>query len=392
LTAVWAASFENEAKNWFMKTVRVLQFISPAGFYGAEMWILALAKSLDPSQVYCSLAVTEESVEQDLTLFDRYLKLKLGAHRIRMNGRFDFRSIAKLWALMKDGQFDILHTHGYKSDLLGLVSARMAGVKTVATPHGFDNARDIKLRAFIRLGCMALRHFDRVVPLSEELMADMQRIKVPAYKTRLIRNGVDLQEVLSENRRVTEPVFISNGEKRIGYVGQVAYRKNLGAMIDAFDLFYHDHKNIRLLIIGEGRMRDALQSKAKMLASADRIEFLGYRSDRLRFVKELDLFCMTSSLEGIPRCMMEAMAMGVPVAAFDIPGVDKLIMHEKTGLLAPYGDIAALKKCWERILFNDEFAKKLAENGKKHIQDNFSAKRMADEYTALYQEMIMNRP
>jgi glycosyltransferase involved in cell wall biosynthesis len=375
-----------------MKTVRVLQFISPAGFFGAEMWILALAKSLDPTRVRCSLAVTEESAEQDLTLFDRYMKLGLDAHKISMNGRFDLRSVARLKSLMQDEQIDVLHTHGYKSDILGLVSARLAGVKTVATPHGFENVRDIKLRAFIRLGCLALRYFDRVVPLSEELMTDMRRIGVLPHKTRLIRNGVDLEEISREENRVSPPISTATNEMKIGYVGQVAFRKNLGAMIDVFDLFYRDHKDARLLIIGEGKMRGELQGKAKKLASRDRIDFLGYRTDRLRLVKELDLFCMTSSLEGIPRCMMEAMALGVPIAAFDIPGVDKLVIHEKTGLLAPFGDTEALKDCWERILFDGDLAEKLANNGKKHIENNFSAERMAEEYTALYQEMVMGQP
>jgi glycosyltransferase involved in cell wall biosynthesis len=373
------------------KPINVLQFICPAGFFGAEMWILALAKHLDPKKVNCRLAVTHESAGQNLELYRRFKELGLQADKIGMKGRFDIRGLYGLVNLLKKDRIDIINTHGYKSDIMGLLAAWMTGIKTVATPHGFENAKDFKLQAFIKLGCIALRYFDSVTPVSEELMADMNRIGLTGHKNRLIRNGVDLQEVYSEKSRVSEPVSCSNYEKKIGYVGQIAYRKNLDAMIDAFDLLYRDHKNVRLLLIGDGKMRNELQSKASKLACADRIEFLGFRNDRLRFVKELDLFCMTSSLEGIPRCMMEAMAMGVPVVAFDIPGVDKLIIHETTGLMAPYGDIAALKKCWERILFNGDLAEKLAENGKKHIEDNFSAKRMAEEYTALYQEMIMNR-
>jgi glycosyltransferase involved in cell wall biosynthesis len=135
-------------------------------------------------------------------------------------------------------------------------------------------------------------------------------------------------------------------------------------------------------------MRKELENFSGSLDSSEKIEFWGYRNDRLRIEKGMDLFCMTSSLEGIPRCMMEAMAMGIPVAAFDIPGVDRLIVHEKTGLLAPFGNIEALKNCWERLLFDETFSADIAKNGRNHVLENFSGRRMAAEYTELFNEML----
>lgn len=216
----------------------------------------------------------------------------------------------------------------------------------------------------------------------------MVRIGVPEPKTRLIRNGVDLQEVNQEMDRPGEPNFRSITEKSIGYVGQLSHRKNLGAMIDAFDLLCRDHDNLRLVLVGDGPKRIELEKKASALECGDRIMFLGFRSDRLRVIRELDLFCMTSSLEGIPRSLMESMAIGVPVAAFDIPGVEELVVDGETGLLAPFGDIQALKGCWERLLFNKELASTLAKNAQAHVTREFSAKRMAEEYTQLYREMV----
>ncbi len=368
--------------------INVLQFICPSGLFGAEMWILALAKYLNPDEVSCRLAVSDETANQNLELFNRFSQLGLSAHKIRMRGRFDFRAIARLAALLRDERIDVLHTHGYKADSLGLLSARLAGAKTLATPHGFENAKNLKLRLYYKLGCVAFRRVDLVAPLSEGLLEDMARIRVPEHKTRLIRNGVDLQEVDLEMKQPTAPRFRLAEEKVIGYVGQLSHRKNLGSMIDAFDLLCRDHTNVRLLLIGDGPQRMELQQKASTLKCGDRIEFLGYRSDRLRIVKELDLFCMTSSLEGIPRCLMEAMAMRVPVVAYDIPGVDKLILDGQTGLLVPFGDMAALRNCWGRLLFDGELSKTLAENGRRHVEKNFSAERMAAEYTQLYRELL----
>jgi glycosyltransferase involved in cell wall biosynthesis len=351
------------------------------------MWILALVKNLNPEQVTSHLAITRESPGQNIELFRRHQKLGLKSHQLKMGGRFDPRVIISLSQLIRKEKIDIIHTHGYKSDLLGLIAARLTRIKAIATPHGFENAPNRKLQAFIRIGCMALRHFDSVAPLSDDLMHDMRRIGVKQEQTQLIINGVDLDEVERERNAQRPPLYGNTQEKRIGYVGQLSHRKNVGDLIRAFDSLYSTFKQVRLLIIGDGPDRTRLIEISKSLPASDNVEFLGYRDDRLRLVKELDVFSMTSSLEGIPRGMMEAMGLGVPVAAYDIPGVNKLLIHGETGLLAPPGDIEALKRCWERILLDRDFAKTLGANGRRYIVEQFSAKRMAQEYTQLYSRL-----
>ncbi len=100
---------------------------------------------------------------------------------------------------------------------------------------------------------------------------------------------------------------------------------------------------------------------------------------------------MTSSDEGIPRCLMEAIAMGIPVAAYDIPGVDQLIRHGETGLLAPYGDREALCRHWERLLTDRPYARALAERGRDDIARRYSGKKMAERYTGLYRDLAGKR-
>ncbi|OQY57612.1 MAG: glycosyltransferase [Desulfobacteraceae bacterium 4572_88] len=372
-----------------MKKMNILQFICPTGLHGAEMWILALARNLDPEKINCHLAVTLESEDQNIEVYNRFLKLGLPGHKLEMQGRFDPKGLRKLCKLIQRENIDLIHTHGYKSDILGLIAAKITGIKTVSTPHGFENVNDFKLRMFIRLGCLMLRFFDKVAPLSEELESDMCRIGVSPEKVQMIMNGVDLDEAEAERNSQEPPLFDDPGEKRISYVGQMIYRKNIDDMIRAFDLLYKDHKNIRLLLIGDGPGRAELEEKAKASDAASKIEFLGYRTDRLKLVKESALFAMTSSLEGIPRCMMEAMAMGTPVAAYNIPGVDKLILHGETGLMAEFGQVEALKAQWEKLLFDEDFSAQMAEAGRQHVLEKFSGARMAVEYERLYQSLMV---
>ena len=376
-----------------MNKIKVLHFICPTALYGAERWILALAKNyVNHDLIDCQLAVTYEHQGKNIEVYDKFKELGLKSHMIKTQGRFDPSVIFALYRLIRDQNIDIIHTHGYKSDILGIIAARLTGIKAVATPHGFENAKDFKLQFFIWLGCLALKYFDLVAPLSEELKHDMHHLKVNKNRIRLILNGIDIDEVERERNKKQNTNYLKPAdEKLIGYVGQLSHRKNISVLLETFELLYKEHKNVRLILIGEGPQKSELEKKAKALSAGSRIEFLGYRDDRLSLVRQMDLFCMTSSLEGIPRSLMEAMAIETPVASFNIPGVDRLIINGQTGLMADFSNVQMLKLCWQRILFDKDLADKLSKNGREHILKNFSSKRMADEYTFFYKKLTTQK-
>ncbi len=369
------------------RKLNVLQFICPTGFYGAERWILALAKNLPKDLVRCDLAVTLESNSRDLELVKQYRNGFGETFEIPMNNRFDLGVIKKLVALIKERNIDIIHTHGYKSDILGVLAARKAGIKCVVTPHGFENVKDPKLRFFIWLGCKAMGFADRVVPLSPQLMEDSKRFGVKTEKLTYIQNGVDLSEV-DKQRQQENPLKSNDNEKRIGFIGQMISRKNIFDILNIFESLSAKHSDIRLIFVGDGDQRKQLEVYASKLNSFPNIEFLGFRDDRLILLQSFDLFVMTSTLEGIPRCLMEACAMGIPVAAYNIPGIDQLIEHDRTGLLATPGDKKTLETYWEKLLYDQATANVLAENARTYVNTHYSAKRMADEYLDLFKQLV----
>lgn len=375
-----------------MGKLRVLEFITPAGFYGAERWVIALANNSNYDKVICDLAVTQESPDQDLSVAEYYPKEAGEVHYLKMNGRFDFRAVRQLVDIIKKRNIQVIHTHGYKSDILGLLAARIAGIKCVSTPHGFSGNVGFKLGAFIRIGTFMLRYFDSIVPLSEELIADMKRFNVPEGKTKFIRNGVDLKEIdhaLIELNKLTANERVISDQKIVGFIGQLIPRKGIGDLLDVFDKLHATHKTTCLQLLGDGRQREELQHKASQLVSVNSIQFLGFRSDRLALLSNFSLFVMTSSLEGIPRCMMEAMAVGIPIVAYDIPGVDQLVEHNVTGLLAPFGDKEALLEYCKMLLDDRELVTRLTENARNKIDHLYSAGRMAEEYELLFRDLIV---
>ncbi len=378
--------------------IKVLHFICSTGFYGAEKWILALANNSDPSLVTSELVVTRERENQDLQLVRDFNALGLTSHEVDMSGRFDPRAIKSLVTLIKDQQVDILHSHGYKSDILGIIAAKIAGIKCITTPHGFEKTNDRKLELFIAAGCRTFKYFDYTVPLSRELYADVQNYKVPDEKIVYIRNGVDLKDIdyrkPAENpvvRDINDPLNLPE-KKTIGFIGQMIDRKNVSHLLDVFDKLASENSGLELVLLGDGVSRSKFESYADKLESRNRMSFLGFKSDPLSYLKTFDLFVMCSTLEGIPRCLMESMAMGVPVAAYDIPGVNQLLEHNKTGLLATLNNKDELYACCKRLLWDENLANTISAAAAQHINDKFSARRMAIEYTELYQQLLDGNP
>ncbi|WOJ98297.1 glycosyltransferase [Congregibacter brevis] len=344
---------------------------------------MALCRNIS-KEVSCDLAVTVEQQAERLELVNEFRKQGLGSvFEVPMKHRFDFAVIDKLARIIVMERIQIIHTHGYKSDIVGLLAARRAGIPCVCTPHGFENSSDLKLKLFIWAGCKAMIRADRIVPLSQQLMLDSRAVGAPEEKLRYIQNGVDLSEVEEERLRPK----IKTEKRRIGFVGQLISRKNVHDILDVFNTLHQDHSDIELVLLGDGNERAALEAYAYTLPSRDDIHFYGFRDDRLELLHSFELFVMTSTLEGIPRCLMEACAMGVAVAAYDIPGVDQLVKHNVTGLLAPLGDKSRLIELWRQALETPEHTSALARAARDFVNEQYSAARMAAEYCSLFKEL-----
>jgi len=369
--------------------MRVLQFITPSGFYGAERWVLALANNLPSAAMLCDLAVTEEGPQQDLSVARLYPASAGQVHYVPTKGRFDVSAVAKLVAIIKARNIDIIHTHGYKSDIIGLLAARKAGIKIVSTPHGFSNNVGWKLRLFIRLGLFALKFADKVAPLSEQLVVDLKRYGIQDSQLRFIENGVDLTELVAYRKPLSVTVSPAEG-LHLGYIGQLIPRKGLADLLQAFNLLWQRYPNSKLSLIGDGSQRAELEALAATLPAGGAISFLGFRDDRIALLQHFDAFALTSSLEGIPRCLMEAMAVGVPIVAYNIPGVDQLIVHGSTGLLAPLGDWQQLANQMIRLVAEPELSYDLSLAARQLVDQRFSAARMALEYQQLFVELLQS--
>jgi glycosyltransferase involved in cell wall biosynthesis len=371
--------------------IRVLQLGSPIGLYGAERWILALANHLEGSRVETWIATIRDAPNLQATLSREEEAGRFPKYAFDCPGRLNFSAIPLLRKFIRDNAIDILHTHGYKTDLIGLGAVRGTRCKIVTTPHGWTAHPDLKLRCYEWLDRLSFPFFYAVVPLSDEILRRLHSIPGLKKKLHLIRNGVDVGEV----DRVTEIAdeireLKQHGAFIIGYVGRFTPGKALDVLLKA--VAQAGQVGWRVAFVGEGEQEQELKELVRDVGLCEQVSFFGYRKDRLAFLKGFDLFVLPSRSEGISRSIMEAMIAGVPVVASDIPGCRQIITPGETGLLVPLDQPAALADAIRKMAGDPGFRAGIARKARENIVTHFSASRMGKEYGQLFHSLVSPAP
>jgi len=357
--------------------------IGSTGLYGAERWILALMRAFNSTNIRCTLINLADTRGEKSEVVKAAHQRGLEGFDFYTGGRFNLGAAVRLAKWSRQNRVHIIHGHGFKSDMLGLLTARIAGCKIISTPHGWSLEKDLKLKLYESLDRILFRFMHQVCPLSPDLAEEFKQ-KAGCSNISLILNGVDLDEI-----DAVEGLEKSNKVFTIGYIGQLIERKNLHVLLKTIKKLDLVTDNIKLIIIGDGALRSKLEDNAEKLGIKNRISFMGFRPDAIKFLKTFDVFVLPSLMEGIPRCVMEAMACNVPVVASDIPGNRELVIHGKTGLLFPPGDVDNLTESILHIINNPDNAMKMAIEARNKIENEFSSKRMAEEYANLYRGLLL---
>lgn len=369
--------------------IRVLHLGSPTGLYGAERWILALVRHLSPAHIESIVGTIKDAPGEVPPLCQQAAAAGLRTAIFESHGKLSSSAVRLLDEFIRANQVDILHTHGYKADILGWLGARGTGCKVVSTPHGWSAEAGLKVAIYESLDRLVFYFLDAVVPLSTDMYTGLSRLPGLRRRLQLIGNGVDLSELDAAGSAATELTpWKQSGDHIIGYIGQLIPRKNVDVLIRAFHLL--PFANRRLCIVGEGPQRAELENLAARLGESARVRFFGYRTDRIALLRQFDAFVLASQLEGTPRCLLEAMAAGVCVIGSDIPGCRNLIEPGRTGLVFRVGDVGGLAQMLQRLFSEPNQRAALARAGQVLVRAQFSAEAMAARYAELYRRVFLN--
>jgi glycosyltransferase involved in cell wall biosynthesis len=229
---------------------------------------------------------------------------------------------------------------------------------------------------------------DRVITSAESIRQEMiSRNKMNPEKIISIPAGID-EEKFNLNRDIPEirsNLGFSDKDFVIGIVAVIRTWKGHKYLIDAIKILKNRIPNIKLLIVGDGPIRQEVEEKIKHDKLVNHVVLTGHQADPTPYIKTMDIVILSSySNEATSQALPQAMAMKRPAIATNIGGIPEVVIHEKTGLLVAPHDSEAIATAIQRLYDNPDLKNKLAESGHKHILKYFTFNGMIKKTEAVY--------
>lgn len=356
--------------------MKVAHFISSNGLFGAEKVMLSLAIAMKSRGVSSWIFALNNKHNPHLEVIEEAKKASVLCRAIESKGRFDLSVVSRMAALLKENDIDVLHTHNYKSNLLGLLAAKKAGIPIVATLHGYlgENRKVLFYEAIDRA---ILKFFSRVVLVDRGLEKWFGGGKV---KTEVINNGVPVPDI--------EPEAIKGRDLTIGAVGRLSAEKGLKYLIEAFAKIVQKYPETKLLIVGDGSLLENLKLKVKNEKLEDRIVFAGFQKDVASYYKKMDIYVSSSLIEHFPMVILEAMSFGKAVVATDVGSVNMMVRNGETGLLVEPGSSQQLVDAISKLIDDANFRQRSACAAHQLVQKYYSLDMMLAHYQRVYEGVL----
>jgi glycosyltransferase involved in cell wall biosynthesis len=297
---------------------------------------------------------------------------------------------------LQSGRFLLLHTHDYKSNLIGWVAARQAGIPIVATVH-LHTQTDFRLRLYRQLDLWVLRRFSHIVAVAHAVAQDLVSQGVPPAQITVIHNAIDptqfdLNAFQSAGMRRRLELMIAPEQPVVTFIGRLTAQKGLDYFLSMAAQVQPVVPPARFLIIGDGVLRAQLQAQAQALGLGKAITFLGHREDIPVWLAASDVVVNPSVREGLPYVILEALATARPVVATAVGGVPEVIVDGETGRLVHPGDVQALTQAVLWVLRNPEAAREMAQNGRAWVIREANTETMAQYTAAVYRSVLPIAP
>ena len=311
----------------------------------------------------------------------------------------DLKAFFRLRRFFRERKFDVVHTHSSKAGIIGRLAARSAGVPVVVhTVHGqafHPNEKAWKNRLYIFLERFAAKYCDRIYAVAQAMIDQCVDAKVaPQEKYQVVYSGMDTARFSScvRSQELRSKLGIPDDAKVIATVARLFPLKGYEYVIPAAKKVLAQAENTHFLFIGDGPMYDELHAALEQENIADKFHFAGLISpDRVGdHLAQADLLWHLSLREGLPRAVVQALAVGIPAIGFALDGTPEVVINGQTGYVTAPEDVDDVAEKTLKILADSELAAGMGRNGREKVVAQFDWHRMADilesEYLRLVQE------
>lgn len=300
------------------------------------------------------------------------------------SGDLDLKFAWQLRQLLVAEKPDVVHCHSRRgADFLGGQAAQMAGVPAVLSRR-VDNP-DLSFFARLRY-----RPFQRIIAISENVALSLHDSGLNPDRVTIIRSAVNVDDinVAPDCEVFREEFAIDSGDFVMAVVAQLIPRKGHRFLFDVIPNLRDTHPGIRVIVFGDGSGEVDLRGLVAQLNLGGTVQFAGFRDDLDSYLGCFDLLVHPAIQEGLGVAMLKAAAAAVPVVAFDVAGAKEAVIHGKTGVLVPPGDVRILQKAIALMIEEPDMCQELGEAGRQRMQDEFSVGTMVESHIELYESLL----
>lgn len=374
--------------------MKILYGITKSNFGGAQRYVYDLARESSKLghevTVLCGLSAPADGKS---VLIEKLQRENIEVISIPSLGRDispfnDIRSFLFMFKVLGKLKPDVFHINSSKMGILGSVAGRLMGVsKIIFTSHGwaFNEDRPWYQKFLLKIIYWKVIMFShKTICVSDKTREVVAHWPFVRNKLVVIKNSIEAFNLIERSKaRLALVPGIPTDTLLVGTIAELHHVKGLDILLQAWQRFIK-HNKAKLVIIGEGKERNALEYMIQDLGMEDSVTLKGFVEDARSLLSGFDIFCMPSRSEALGYALLEAGLAELPVIATAVGGIPEVIESGINGVLVPVENAEALFSTMILLAENKDLRVRLGTNLKASIQENFSFEKMVSQTFALY--------
>jgi len=371
--------------------VNIVHLIDSGGFYGAEVVLLNLVEEQNKLRHKVSIISVGETRAGEKAIEKIAKEKKITIIPLRFRNGPNILGSIQIYKTAKMHQADVIHSHGYKGDILmAMLPKWYRKIPVISTLHGWTATKKwTKMWVYERINILALKRLNGVVAVSQ-ILANLKIFRSIGIFPEFIPNGLP-ELSFFEKPPLNIQLFNEINDKKvinILTIGRLSKEKGIDILIEALATLKNEEELFRLYVVGEGPLKKKLINLVQQLKIDDMVFFLGYQDDFYKYARFFDIYVISSYTEGLPMTLLEIMQSGIPIISTSVGEIPSVLKNGELGELVEPGDKEILAQGIRKIFSQYDVYRNKAKTSKKVAINEYSASKMANSYISLYNNII----
>ena len=363
---------------------RILHIIAASEVGGAESVVRSLARAQQTAGARVSVVPILPGSSTAADFLRELGEAHVGVHPVQISNRGYLSERRRFAALIDELSPDVVHSHGYRADVVDALSARHRAA-IVSTVHGFTGG--MRNRVYQWLQCRAYRQFDAVVAVSEPLGRHLAT-RIGRTPLHVLPNAYESSSFALPRARARSALGIPPDAFCVGWVGRISPEKGPDVLVDMVsELKTLD--SLHVAMIGDGPLGNAMKAYARQLRVQHAIRWCGRLPNADQFFSAFDVLVVSSRTEGTPMVVLEAMASNVPIVATRVGGIPNMLSQD-TAVLVPPESPVELAEAVRAVFMDPGAAQRRTDAARQRLDTAYRVDSWVSRYDKIYAEALEN--